>query len=83
VLADFVIVETGGDKKAPINLGQPFLSTTKAIIYADSAKICFTINGRKERFNFKKCTLNIQVHPQTPYLYEDTTTAPNKEVEQE
>jgi hypothetical protein len=59
VLADFVIVEIGGDEKAPIILGRPFLSTTKAIIYADSAKICFTINGRKERFNFKKRTLNI------------------------
>jgi hypothetical protein len=54
------------------------LSTTKAIIYADSAKIYFTINGRKERFNFKKRTLNIRVHPQTPYLYEDTTAAPTK-----
>jgi hypothetical protein len=78
VLADFVIVETGGDEKTPIILGRPFLSTTKAIIYADSAKICFTINGRKKRFNFKKHTLNIRVHPQTPYLYEDTTTAPTK-----
>jgi hypothetical protein len=73
VLADFVIVETGGDEKAPIILGWLFLSTTKAIIYADSAKICFTINGRKERFNFKKRTLNIRVHPQTLYLYKDTT----------
>jgi hypothetical protein len=73
-----MIVETGGDEKAPIILGRPFLSTTKAIIYADSAKIFFTINGRKERFNFKKCTLNIRVHPQTSYLYEDTTAAPTK-----
>ena len=47
VLADFVIVETGGNDKAPIILGRPLLSTTKAIIYADRAKICFTINGRK------------------------------------
>jgi hypothetical protein len=77
VLANFVIVETGGDEKAPIILGRPFLSTTKAIIYADSNKICFTINGRK-RFNFKKRTLNIQVHPQMLYLYEDTTAAPTK-----
>jgi hypothetical protein len=61
VLADFVIIETGGDEKAPIILGRPFLSTTKAIIYV--TKICFTINGIKERFNFKKRTLNIRVHP--------------------
>ena len=40
---DFLILETGGDVRAPIILGQPFLSTTKAIIYADSAKIYFTI----------------------------------------
>jgi hypothetical protein len=58
VLADFVIVETDGHEKAPIILGRPFLSTTKAII--------------------KKRTLNIRVHPQTSYLYEDTTTAPTK-----
>jgi hypothetical protein len=48
VLADFVILETGGDEKAPIILGRPFLSTTKAIIYADSAKIYFTINGKNK-----------------------------------
>jgi hypothetical protein len=30
---DFVVLETGGDARAPIILGQPFLSTTKAIIY--------------------------------------------------
>ena len=37
VLIDFVVLETGGDERAPIILGQPFLSTTKAIIYTDSA----------------------------------------------
>jgi hypothetical protein len=45
--ADFVVVETGGSENAPIILGRPFLATTKAIIYADAAKIVFTINGRK------------------------------------
>jgi hypothetical protein len=54
------------------------LSTTKAIIYADSAKIYFTINDSKERFNFKKRTLKIPAHPQTSYIYEDTTTATRK-----
>jgi hypothetical protein len=53
VLVDFVVLETGGDVRAPIILGQPFLSTTKAIIYADSAKICFTIKDKKEKFSFK------------------------------
>jgi hypothetical protein len=63
VPVDFMVVETGGDERAPIILGRPFLSTTKAIIYADSAKICFTINDRKERFSFKRRTLKAPVHP--------------------
>jgi hypothetical protein len=41
---DFVVLEIGEDKKrAPIILGRPFQSTVKVIIYADSAKIYFTI----------------------------------------
>jgi hypothetical protein len=54
------------------------LSTTKAIIYADSAKIYFTINDRKERFSFKRRTLKAVVHPQTPYIYADPTAALKK-----
>jgi hypothetical protein len=57
VPADFVVVETSGDEKAPIILGRPFLRTAKAIIYTNDAKICFTIKGRKERFTFKNKTL--------------------------
>jgi hypothetical protein len=53
VPVDFMVLETGGDERAPIILGRPFLSTTKAIIYADSAKICFTIKDKKEKFSFK------------------------------
>jgi hypothetical protein len=64
--------------RAPIILGRPFLSTAKAIIYADSAKICFTINDRKERFSFKRCTLKAPVHPQTLYIYAEPTAAPKK-----
>jgi hypothetical protein len=73
-----VVVETGGDERAPIILGRPFLSTAKAIIYTNSAKICFTINDRKERFCFKRRTLKAPVHPQTPYIYADPTAAPKK-----
>jgi hypothetical protein len=54
---DFVVIEIGGDDRAPIILGRPFLSTTKAIIYADTTKICFTIGDTKERFGFKNHTL--------------------------
>jgi hypothetical protein len=50
---DFVVLEIGGDERAPIILGRPFLSTAKAIIYADSPKICFTIKDKKEKFSFK------------------------------
>ena len=49
---DFMVLEIGGDVRAPIILGQPFLSTSKAIIYADSTKIYFTIKDRKEKFSF-------------------------------
>jgi hypothetical protein len=54
---DFVVIETRGDDRAPIILGRPFLSIAKAIIYADTAKICFTIGDTKERFSFKNRTL--------------------------
>jgi hypothetical protein len=74
VPADFVVVEIGGDEKSPIILGRRFLSTAKAIIYADSAKICFTIKGNKERFALKNKTLQTPAHPQKPYTYEDKYT---------
>jgi hypothetical protein len=64
-----VVVEAGGDEKAPIILDQPFLSIAKAIIYADSAKICFTIKDRNERFTFKNQTLQSPAHPQKAYIY--------------
>ena len=50
---DFVVLEIGVDVRPPIILGRPFLSTTKAIIYTNSAKICFTIKDKKEKFSFK------------------------------
>jgi hypothetical protein len=50
---DFMVVETGGDEKSPIILGRPFLNTAGAIIYANSAKICFNIKGKRESFSFK------------------------------
>ena len=75
---DFVVLEIDGDVRAPIILGQPFLSTTKAIIYADNAKICFTIKDRKEKFSFKNHILQSSRHPQTPYLPEETTMTKKK-----
>jgi hypothetical protein len=73
-----VVLETGGDERAPIILGRPFLSTAKAIIYADSAKICFTIKDKKEKFSFKDRILCSPAHPQKAYLPKETTTVTNK-----
>ena len=69
-----MFLNTGGDIRAPIILGQPFLSTTKAIIYADSAKICFTIKERKEKFTFKNRILHSPSHPQIQTLPEYTAS---------
>jgi lipoprotein-anchoring transpeptidase ErfK/SrfK len=73
-----MVLKTGGDVRAPIILGQPFVSTTKAIIYADSAKICFTIKDKKEKFSFKNRILLSPGHPQTPYLPEETIVSKKK-----
>jgi hypothetical protein len=50
---DFVVLETSGDERAPIILGRLFLSTAKAIIYVDTAKIYFTTKDKKKKFSFK------------------------------
>ena len=71
-------LETGGDVRAPIILGQPFLSTTKTIIYANSAKICFTIKDKKEKFSFKNRILQSPSHPQKAYLPKETTVTKKK-----
>jgi hypothetical protein len=60
---DFMVQQTGGDERAPIILGQPFLSTMKAIIYVDTIKICFTVKDRKEKFLFKDHILYSPAHP--------------------
>ena len=75
---DFVVLEMGGDERAPIILGQPFLSIAKAIIYTDSAKICFIIKDRKEKFSFKNHILQSPRHPQTSYQPEETTVTKKK-----
>jgi hypothetical protein len=53
------------------------LSTTKAIIYADTTKICFTIKD-KEKFSFKDRILYSSTHPQKAHLPEETTTITKK-----
>jgi hypothetical protein len=50
----------------------------KAIIYVDTAKICFTIKDRKEKFSFKYHTLYSLAHPQKTYLPKETTSVTKK-----
>jgi len=57
--ADFVVIETGTDVRAPIILGRPFLNTSGAVIHASAAKISFYIKGRKETFSFKNKTTQV------------------------
>jgi len=57
--ADFVVIETGNEERAPIILGRPFLNTSGAVIYASAAKISFYIKGRKETVSFKNKTTQI------------------------
>ena len=54
------------------------MSTAKAIIYVDSAKICFTIKDKKEKFSFKNRILQSLSHPQKAYLPEETTVTKKK-----
>jgi hypothetical protein len=54
-----MVLETGGDERAPIILGQPFLSTTNAIIFVDSAKIYFTIKDKKEKSLSRTASYNL------------------------
>jgi hypothetical protein len=78
VLVDFVVIEIGGDERAPIILGWPFLCTTKAIIYAEHAKIVFTIKDKKEKFSFKNHMLHSPAQPQAPYKQEESVLTKKK-----
>jgi hypothetical protein len=62
------VLEIGGDERAPIILGQPFLRTAMAIIYTNTTKIYFTIKDKKEKFLFKDRILYSPTHPQKAYL---------------
>jgi len=48
--ADFVVIETGNDERAPIILGRPFLNSSGAIICASAAKISFYIKEERRHF---------------------------------
>jgi hypothetical protein len=40
-------------KESPLILGRPFLSTAGAQIDVGARKICFSINGKEEKFEFR------------------------------
>ena len=40
-------------KESPLILGRPFLSTTGAQIDVGAREICFNINGKEEKFDFR------------------------------
>jgi hypothetical protein len=44
----------------------------------DSAKICFTIKDKKEKFAFKNRILQSPAHPQKAYLSKETTVTKKK-----
>jgi hypothetical protein len=73
-----VVLETGGDERAPIFLGQPFLSTAKPIIYVDNAKIYFTIKDKKEKFSFKDRMLYSPAFPQKACLPKEPVVTKKK-----
>jgi hypothetical protein len=75
---DFLVLEIGGDVRVPIILGRPFLSTVKAIIYADSARIYFPIKDKKEKFSNKNRIMQSPRHPQMSYLPEETVVIKKK-----
>jgi hypothetical protein len=50
---DFVVLDMEFIKESPLILGQPFLSTTKAHIDVGAEVICFNINGKEEKFEFR------------------------------
>jgi hypothetical protein len=75
---DFMVIETGGDEKSPIILGRPFLNTAGAIMYANTAKICFNIKGKRETFFFKDRVLQFPSRPQHPYEPKKKNNRKNK-----
>jgi hypothetical protein len=53
VPVDFVVLKMDSDKKTPLILGRPFLSTAEASIDVGARNIRFHINGKDEKFDFR------------------------------
>jgi len=74
--ADFVVIETGSDERAPVILGRPFLNTLGAVIYTSAAKISFYNKGKKKTFSLKNKTT--QISEQSRYEPRKRTNRRNK-----
>jgi hypothetical protein len=70
VPTDFVILNMGISKDAPLILGHPFLNTSSSGIYVASRHIQFHLDGRKETFAFAS---------RKPILYETGKKEATKE----
>jgi hypothetical protein len=74
VVSDFAVVESGGSENAPIILGRPFLTTFKAFIYTETAKIVFTISLHHQRedgeIQFQEQDPKSSCTPKYPYPQE-------------
>jgi hypothetical protein len=53
---DFVVLDMQKDKKTPLILGRPFLSTTNAHSDVRAKEIKFNINGKRRAFCFQAKT---------------------------
>ena len=53
VPVDFVGLDMETTKESPLILGRPFLSTVGAQIDVGAREICFNINGKEEKFDFR------------------------------
>jgi hypothetical protein len=65
------------------------MNTAGAIIYANTAKICFNIKGKRETFSFKNRVLQFPAHPQHTYepkknnrRYKNKSKSKNKKPQQ-
>jgi hypothetical protein len=78
VPVDFVVVKTGGDERALIILGRPFLCITKAIIYTEHAKIVFCIKDKRSSHSRNTSCTPRHTHRYRTYLKSQQHQHPRK-----
>ena len=78
---DFMVLDIEVDKKIPLILERPFLSTANAHIDVGAGEIQFTINGTQEKFNFTpktaQCSLILAIDVATAIAIIKTKKKPN------